>query len=110
MFWHRKNPLQELSFDQLLTQKLAIEDELARRSDTELAFLKEKLTLIAQFRGVDLEEVLKEPKRKREVKVRYVNPENPGETWSGMGKPKKWLQEKLDAGARLEDFAIGGAS
>jgi DNA-binding protein H-NS len=106
MFGKAKNPLENQTFDQLLTQKLAVDDELGRRSDTELAVLKEKLALIAEFRGLEIEEVLKEPKRKREVKIRYMNPENPDETWSGMGKPKKWLQEKLDAGARLEDYAV----
>jgi len=34
----------------------------------------------------------------------YVNPENPNETWSGRGKRPNWLVEKLDNGAKLEDF------
>lgn len=36
----------------------------------------------------------------------YVNPENPNETWSGRGKRPNWLVEKLDNGAKLEDFLV----
>ena len=40
------------------------------------------------------------------VAPKYRNPENHQETWTGRGKPKSWLQAKLDAGAKLEDFLI----
>ena len=42
-----------------------------------------------------------------EVKPKYRNPERPSETWSGRGKMARWLSEKLEAGAELEDFAVG---
>lgn len=41
------------------------------------------------------------------VRPKYRNPENPQETWSGRGRPARWLQELLDAGARIEDFLVG---
>jgi DNA-binding protein H-NS len=40
------------------------------------------------------------------VAPKYRNPDNPSETWTGRGKPKAWLQAKLDAGANLDDFLI----
>lgn len=40
------------------------------------------------------------------VAPKYRNPDNPNETWTGRGKPKAWLQAKLDGGAKLEDFLI----
>ncbi len=40
------------------------------------------------------------------VKPKYQNPEQPTQTWSGRGKMAVWLQEKLAAGAELEDFAV----
>jgi DNA-binding protein H-NS len=39
-------------------------------------------------------------------KVKYRNPDNPEQTWTGRGKRPRWLQEALDQGANLEDFAI----
>lgn len=38
--------------------------------------------------------------------VKYQNPENPEETWSGQGRRPPWLKGKLEAGANLEDFSV----
>ena len=51
----------------------------------------------------------KTKKKKRNFPVKYRDPENAENTWSGMGKPKKWLQNYLDQGRALEDFAVPGA-
>lgn len=50
--------------------------------------------------------VAKPRKSLGKVAPKYRNPENHQETWTGRGKPKSWLQAKLDAGANLEDFLI----
>lgn len=39
-------------------------------------------------------------------KVKFQNPANPQQTWTGRGKRPRWLQDALDEGARLEDFAL----
>ncbi len=43
--------------------------------------------------------------RKR-VQPKYRHPEHAHLTWSGRGRMASWLKEALDAGARLEDFAL----
>ena len=30
-----------------------------------------------------------------------------GEAWGGLGEPKKWLQELIDAGKDKEDYKVG---
>ena len=40
------------------------------------------------------------------VLPKYQNPSEPTETWSGRGKRPRWLVSALNAGARIEDFAI----
>lgn len=37
--------------------------------------------------------------------VKYVNPENPDETWSGRGRRPAWVRAALEAGRSLEDLA-----
>lgn len=37
---------------------------------------------------------------------KYAHPDQPGLTYSGRGRKPKWLQERLDAGASLDDFLI----
>jgi DNA-binding protein H-NS len=37
---------------------------------------------------------------------KYRNPDNPGETWAGRGRPPKWVQAAMEQGQTLEDLAI----
>ena len=73
--------LHRLSFDDLIQQKLAIEAELDQRADTELAAIKERLSLIAAYKGIELETLLAKKERKkrepRKTKVEEVADELP---------------------------------
>ncbi len=40
------------------------------------------------------------------MKPKYADPEHSHLTWSGRGRMARWLQERLAAGAELEDFLI----
>ncbi len=44
--------------------------------------------------------------KRRRVKPKYANPDDPGQTWSGRGRRARWLEELIRAGAKLEDFRI----
>ena len=37
--------------------------------------------------------------------AKYVNPDNPAQTWSGRGRRPQWINEALDSGRTLEDLA-----
>lgn len=41
----------------------------------------------------------------RALPPKFRNP-GTGELWAGRGKKPRWLQEKLDAGANIEEFRI----
>ncbi|MCB1739491.1 MAG: H-NS histone family protein [Gammaproteobacteria bacterium] len=43
---------------------------------------------------------------KPKAAVKYRNPENESETWSGRGKRPRWLQEKLESGRTLDEFRV----
>ena len=40
---------------------------------------------------------------------KYRNPEAPSETWSGRGRPPKWVQAALAEGRELSDLTIPAA-
>ena len=40
---------------------------------------------------------------------KYQNPENPTETWSGRGRPPKWVQAALAGGRTMADLQIEAA-
>lgn len=48
----------------------------------------------------------KRPRRGSKLPPKYRDPHNPQNTWAGRGKRPKWLQARLDTGAKIEDFAI----
>jgi len=63
--------------------------------------------------GVKLESSSGQPSRKstrggkgRTVAAKYLNPDDPSETWTGRGRKPRWLNAKLQEGAKLEKFLI----
>lgn len=49
----------------------------------------------------------KEAKEGRQkVAPKYRNPNNPEQTWTGRGRPPKWVEEQEEAGRKREEFLI----
>lgn len=106
-----------LSLDGL--EKLHAEVEAAirnRREANQMAALTEIARLVLQS-GLDAERVMKHLQGKRKSKPKgsklppkYLDLDNPENTWAGRGKRPRWLQQKLEAGARIEDFAIAATT
>jgi DNA-binding protein H-NS len=40
------------------------------------------------------------------VAVKYQNPANPADKWTGRGMKPKWLRELIEQGRNLEEFAV----
>jgi len=112
MFNRKPKPeeLQKATFDELLELKVKVDDLLRSRQGEEIYTLRNKVTAASSALGISLTELFglskkpdPEPKerKRREVKVKYRNPDNPEETWSGRGRPPQWMQAKLDGNAEL---------
>lgn len=110
MFGKTKTPATELSFDQLIERKRTLDLEIAGRQDAEVEGLKAKVLAVTDALGITVAELFgikgEAPPRKRKPapKAKYRDPEHPENTWTGKGKPPKWLQEKLDQGVSKEKF------
>jgi DNA-binding protein H-NS len=44
--------------------------------------------------------------RKKELPIKYRNPDNPTQTWRGRGIMPRWLQDEIAKGRTKEDFKI----
>lgn len=40
------------------------------------------------------------------VAIKYRDPKNPANAWSGRGKRPNWLREAIEAGKKLESFLV----
>lgn len=116
MFGKQKTPHlphSGLSFDELINKKRNLDLEIAGRQETEVENLKSKVVAVTDALGITIAELFnikaeptdRRPKKRRQA-VKYRDPDNPEYTWSGKGKTPKWLQEKLDGGATMEQFQV----
>jgi DNA-binding protein H-NS len=46
------------------------------------------------------------PRKGGKVAVKYQNPANPANKWTGRGMKPKWLRELIEQGRKLEEFAV----
>lgn len=98
-----------LSFSELLELKDHVDRELKHRGEQELSGIREKIQAIAALQGLSVDDLLNPPKAKAKrepAAVKYRNPDNPEQTWTGKGRTPTWLQEKLDAEIPLGHFEI----
>lgn len=99
-----------LSYAELQKLKTQIEGTLVARQEQERQALKDKIRQLVKEQGTTVEELfgLKGGRRSTGAKVapKYRNPSNPSETWTGRGRAPRWMQAKLDSGAKKEQFLI----
>ena len=93
-------------------QKVKVTVDKRRRAEARLALEK-----TAKEMGFSVEELLGgkipgraggsgKPGKARAKTPKFVNPDDPTDTWSGLGRIPHWMREKLDAGHSKEDFLI----
>lgn len=106
----------DVSLEQLLQQKVEIDEAIRRRSETELSTLLAKFHALASALGQSLQTILgittktertvePKPETKREVKAKYRDPVT-GAEYSGRGKHPRWLKDYVEAGRNPDEFLI----
>lgn len=68
--------------------------------------LAEGLSLAQLVKSVEEDKNLKIKSTKKSVKVKYQNPDNAEEKWSGRGKRPNWLKVLLLQGEKIEKFEV----
>lgn len=116
--------LDELSVTELEKLIKQAEKKLERKRLDAVKSAQAEISKIAKDLGVSVEDLLqdkvsrkKKASRKttarkkkagvrRPAKIKYRNPQDSSQTWTGRGKRPIWLREKLEQGAKLEDFEV----
>ncbi|HJU29922.1 MAG TPA: H-NS histone family protein [Hyphomicrobiaceae bacterium] len=102
----KSTSLDKMSFAELTAMQAEISRLKAEKQNTERNALRQKLTDIARQHGFDIHELFGRG-RKGTVAVKYRDPKNPANTWTGRGRMPRWMVAATRGGkARKEDFLI----
>ena len=100
--------LEALDVDELIAITENAKQLIATKQHQRLYDAYEKFEEIAESCSATIEEILQageQLEKKRSIK--YRNPNNSDETWTGRGRKPTWLVAAIDQGKSLNDFYIG---
>jgi DNA-binding protein H-NS len=95
----------KMSAKQLTEHIAKAQRALAAAKERERAEVKERIASLAENAGFSVNELFGGRGRGRTA-VKFANPDNRSETWTGRGRKPNWLVAKLNKGAKLADFAL----
>ena len=66
-----------------------------------------RLADLAKAQGFTLEDLVGKSRKRGAVPIKYRDPKNPQNTWTGRGRTPRWLTAAMKGGrAKKEDFLI----
>lgn len=99
--------LERMSLKELQELELKVKKARAGAQDRSRVELRKKIETMVADAGFRMPDLFGGRGGKgRTVAAKYVNPDDPSETWTGRGRKPRWLTAKLEGGARLEKFLI----
>jgi DNA-binding protein H-NS len=105
----RKNSLDKMSYSELAALRTRIDGLMVEKQSAERAALRQKLSDMAKEHGLSLDEVLGKGRRKGKgsVAIKYRDPKNPENTWTGRGRMPRWMVAATKGSKdKKEDFLI----
>ncbi len=99
--------IDKLTLKELQELRARVDKAIVIVQERDRISLRQKMETMAQEAGIGLSELFGSRSTKgKTVAAKYMNPDNPGETWTGRGRKPKWLVAKLDKGKKITEFAI----
>ena len=104
----RTNGLDKLSVAQLLDLQKRIEAAIVERKAEEAREVKQKMQALAQKSGFSLAELFggKRGGKRGPAAIKYRNPKDASQTWTGRGRKPNWLVDAVKKGAKIESFSV----
>lgn len=99
--------LDKMSLKDLLDLEVKLKRAINGARDRDRADIKQKISSIAENAGFSVGELFGVARGKgRGSAVKYANPDNKAETWTGRGRKPNWLVAKLNKGSKIDDFIL----
>ncbi len=105
----RPSNLEKLSYADLAKMETRIAQLKVEKQNDERAELRRRVTEMVKSAGFDVHELFGKGsgKARGKVAVKYRDPQNPENTWTGRGRMPRWLAAATKGGkAKKEDFLI----
>jgi DNA-binding protein H-NS len=102
----KTNGLDSMPYAQLLQLQERIKAAIATRRAEDAKTAKEQLRELAEKRGFNIDELFGKRGRRGPSVVKYRNPKDSAQTWTGRGRKPNWLVDALKKGAKIDSFAI----
>lgn len=110
MYVMRNAQLDRMQISELEQLKVRIDKIIAIKQVKERATVRTKLVAMAAKSGILLGDVVygngAQRLKKRKLPIKYKNPDNTDDVWSGRGRTPRWMTAKIKAGAKAEDFRV----
>jgi DNA-binding protein H-NS len=102
----RINNIGKMSYSQLVRAELEVARLKIEKQNQERAEVRLKAIAMANAHGFDIDDLFGQG-RKGKVPVKYRDPKNPANTWTGRGLMPRWLVKATRGGkAKKDDFLI----
>jgi DNA-binding protein H-NS len=102
------NGLEKMSYAELAELRNQVDRMMVSKQDLERAALRQKIADMAKEHGLDIRELMDgRRKAKGQVAVKYRDPKNPENTWTGRGRMPRWMAAATKGNkAKKDDYLI----
>jgi DNA-binding protein H-NS len=104
----RISSLDKMSYAELAEVRAEVDRAIVEKKSAERITLRQKMADMAKDAGLSLDEVLGKVRRgKGTVAVKYRDPKNAENTWTGRGRTPRWMVAATKGNrTKKEDFLI----
>ena len=98
----------KLPLKELIDLENRVKKAIVTAREREKTEALQELKAVAAKRGLSLNDIIGGARSSKgsKVAVKFRNPDNHEDTWTGRGRQPKWLVAALKKGSKLTDFAL----
>ena len=102
--------LERMQIRELEELKVRIDKVIASKQVSEREAVRARIMALAEKSGFSLGDIVRgggaRASKGRKVPIKFRNPNNYAEVWSGRGRMPRWMTAKVKSGAKVDDFRI----
>ena len=98
--------LERMTYRELEQLSKRVNRAMATARDRDRTTLRQKMESLVSNAGFRMGDLFGRGGKGRTVVVKYANPDDPSQTWTGRGRKPKWLVAKVKAGNKIDRFLI----